>query len=436
MSHLQAASQNDLRSPRTWVWLLLGIAPAIMAFFTPRSEWGAGSLLAQLGLYSDLADAEYASLVNRLLNYLILGTCALCLATQRQRWNPALWSPGPLAFFLCTLILPLHLSMHQLDSIPSGTVVWPAVAAVLLVSPPDPLRAMLKQARTISLFYVYCSLIVAVIFPNWSLQPDYDIGLVPFMQFRLYGLSAHANQLGMIAFLAFLLCLHQRKMDRSSLLGITASIAVIVLAQSKSFFLLLPMTFAIRWCHLRFLASSSGPGARLGFAIGMALAIAAMTAATIAMTDDRVLSNQSVSTLTARTEIWKITLEEWSRQPLFGYGPSLWDQTMAERYEARLGQIVGGHSHNQFIQLLGQSGLIGLILFLGFLVWFLARSIVAGERQDGLGVCLAMAIVVRGALEPFYYPQIIDLGALSFILAVRICMPAKSETDETAPVST
>jgi|GEM_PF-5779914 len=415
---LPARSLPAWRDPRQWVWFLLGIAPALSALFTPRLEWGAPSLL---GSADPVMDAAYASLANRLLNILILAACICNLAVRKQQWHPRSWHPGLAAFFACTLLLPLGLLIRPMDSLPSGTVVWPLVAATLLLAPPEPVALVLARARSIALFYVYASLGAAVLLPGWALQPDYHIGVIPGLTYRLYGLSAHANQLSMIAFLAFLICLHRPRLDRHALAGSIAAVVVIVFTQSKSFFVILPLALAIRWCHLRFLASPVGPGARLGFAIAMVLTIACTTVGMVTLADDRVLANEAVATFTARTAIWEVTMEEWGRYPLLGYGPGLWDQTMAERYEARLGQIVGGHSHSQFIQVLGQSGIVGMLLFLVTLVWLFARSLAAGERPDGFGVSLALAIIVRSAIEPFYYPQIIDLGALSFIIALRIC---------------
>src|SRR6185295_11888417 len=47
-------------------------------------------------------------------------------------------------------------------------------------------------------------------------------------------------------------------------------------------------------------------------------------------------------TMTGRDRIWAVAIEEWQSNPVFGYGPGLWDP----EYRASIGLLNATHAHN------------------------------------------------------------------------------------------
>jgi exopolysaccharide production protein ExoQ len=74
------------------------------------------------------------------------------------------------------------------------------------------------------------------------------------------------------------------------------------------------------------------------------------------------------STLTGRTVIWNTAIEGIGRQPWFGHGfSSFWGRSMA-------------HSHNGYLDILLDIGIVGLLLFAGMLTQTLSRALQLFQR--------------------------------------------------------
>lgn len=402
------------------VWWMFGLAPAVLAMFTPRTDWESPPLLAILGL-TDAARAEdLASAANRSLNLGLLTIEIFWGILLISQWRPLTTASGPAALLLCTLVMALGLVTGAGDTLPSGALLWPATALVLTLASPWSWTELVERMRRICGIYMWGSLIAVILLPGWALQPDYGQGMIPGLSFRLYGMSSHANQLGMLAFVALLLELHADSRGWRRRLSLFAATTVLLLAQSKSFFALGPLAVAIWWTMGQLERSPAANTHRFVLVVALTLALVGGSMAAMAVGGDKLGKDEGLETYRARTEIWDITLEEWRQRPLLGYGPCLWDRPMGERYEARLGFVVGGHSHNQYLQVLGQSGAVGLAFFALFLVWFLARSLHLAAACAGMTISLALALLVRGSIEPFLFPQMLDLGALSFAFAAAL----------------
>jgi O-antigen ligase len=72
----------------------------------------------------------------------------------------------------------------------------------------------------------------------------------------------------------------------------------------------------------------------------------------------------SSGTLTGRTTIWKYGLLAWQEQPLFGHGLGAFRKVVNPF-------SISESAHNTFISLLVETGLIGFMLFTGFLAMLL-----------------------------------------------------------------
>ena len=84
---------------------------------------------------------------------------------------------------------------------------------------------------------------------------------------------------------------------------------------------------------------------------------------------------QGLSSGSGRTDVWDLTLREWHSSPLVGYGPSLWSPGYRSSHGFSALSWVG-QAHNQFVEALGQTGLIGFIA----LVLFVSAAFAVGWK--------------------------------------------------------
>jgi O-antigen ligase len=59
--------------------------------------------------------------------------------------------------------------------------------------------------------------------------------------------------------------------------------------------------------------------------------------------------------MTGRDLIWAIAMDEWRANPLFGYGPDLWN----DAYRQSINLPNATNAHNQFLDTLARSGIVG-----------------------------------------------------------------------------
>lgn len=275
-----------------------------------------------------------------------------------------------------------------------GHVALP-LTALAMAAFPRPSLAWFERLFTLLLrVFVWGSLAVAAAFPAWAVQRGYDTGIVGLTG-RLAGLTPHANALGPIAVVLAVLEWHRR--PRPSLF-VAAPLAALVWTQSKTSWVSLAVLGAValaRWLRreapqrtmLPVLVVLLTVGASVWFAVGLA-----------AEGQDTARGEASTENFTGRTAIWEVTLEEWQKQPMLGYGTDLWDDEMDRRYRWRVG-FPPGHAHNQVIHTLGESGLIGatgLVLLL-ISLGMLARK--ADGPSQGVAGALFLVLVVRAFME-------------------------------------
>jgi O-antigen ligase len=216
-------------------------------------------------------------------------------------------------------------------------------------------------------------------------------------------------------------------------------LGVLVLAQSKTAWL------AFILCSALILAYRVGP--RLGRQLAdvqqptgilmvlglLLLALAALLAALVlgdGLWIERLLhtpEGQQLQSLTGRDRIWAIAWEEWQAHRTFGWGPQIW----GEAYRQSIGLANATHAHNQLMDTLSRSGLVGataLVLYslvLCALSWRLAR------KTQGLSLALLLALLLRGGSEvPLllmgYGPDLIAHLLLLMVLATPTVRAARS----------
>ena len=266
-------------------------------------------------------------------------------------------------------------------------VVVAFVAAAIL--PVPPLARIAETARTVLICYGVASLLAGVVARGWAVEENYDLGVIKGFTSRLHGVVSHANDLGpMMVMLLVLEWMRPRR--RPWVLGIGA--AVLFWSQSKTSWASLvliagaPLLRNLRRDGHRSVMPVVGVVALMAFSVYLAMGVVLAPPAEKA---------NSVESFTGRKAVWQVTYEVSREDPLLGYGPDLWNEEMARRFRSRVG-FLPRTAHNQLMQTIGVSGLLGAAA-LGAYVVALVRTARRGERASrGGSTALVALLVLRG----------------------------------------
>lgn len=93
---------------------------------------------------------------------------------------------------------------------------------------------------------------------------------------------------------------------------------------------------------------------------------------------DRFKSTFNISTdgsNLGRIYVWESDKQMILDHPITGVGPGLWGKKYVEQYQLKEETQNLGHSHNNMLQIASESGLLGLIGFLGFSIFMFCKSL-------------------------------------------------------------
>ncbi len=352
----------------------------------------------------DFADGFAAS---RWLSLLLLaasvvevarGWAAARASPQRDPARPILYAL--LAYYGGTVLIQALASEHTGFSYKALYV--PILLTGAYYLPVRHTRLVLEAAKWVMLLLTLGSLGAALIAPDFVLHRP-DPGLLPGIDWRLYGLTSHANTLAPIALLAIVLELHTpSRLRLLRWVHLSAALVVFVLAQSKTTWGAAPVILAM--VYLPFWLRPGGDVAARGrhfnrFIWTLVVLIAGVVVLTGALvaTDaiDYVQRKADLATLTGRTQIWDITLQAWRENVLFGWGAEVWG---AER-RLHLLMFHVGHAHNQVMQTLGEAGLVGLALLLVYLATLLGAALRRFVATRGIVLAVLILMLVRCITE-------------------------------------
>ena len=125
-----------------------------------------------------------------------------------------------------------------------------------------------------------------------------------------------------------------------------------------------------------------------------------------------------LTSLTGRDQIWAVAYDEWRRNPLFGYGPTIWDID----YRLLIGMPNATHAHNQLMDTLSRSGLVGALALGLYVLVLLVLSLRYVGISGGLSLALFLALFLRSISEvpllllgygPEFYVQVLLLVTLA-----------------------
>lgn len=300
-----------------------------------------------------------------------------------------------LMFFLCSVVVSGIAGVFREPKL-NDLYVPILLAAVALLA--NGMNAKLWQwLRWPLLALSACSLAAMLIAPKLVLMPGFDSSLIPGFSQRLYGLTDHANSLGIFAAVALVLEFAPVVRSRPSWIVVAIQLLVLLLTQSKTAWIgaMVGIVF-VRWFWMR-QRFFSADKLQLTFFMLTSVCILMLTLAlTVVFASDspmvaKLLDKLGVFTLTGRAMIWQYTLNEFWASPLTGYGPSLWDM----QFRIERGLMAVGQAHNQFVQTLGQAGLIGFIALLAYFGWMFYVAMRYSARDGSLALVLLFMLFIR-----------------------------------------
>lgn len=363
----------------------------------------------------DVTAIDYAALVQvpavaewflRLSSIALVGLSLVRIGSQLIGKAPASRGHAALliafvAYFACNYLLNAFFG-----AAPSKPPQQAAYAALVLVAvymtPQSDLATVLRVAKTGLMLVMIASLLPLAIEPGLVRQTESAEIRLPGVDFRLFGLGANPNSIATLAIANLLLSIYQRFRLRSlEALNVLATLTVLLLAQSQTSWLatmLAVPALLIGRSHLRLferrtIAALGGLLLVAGFGALAALFVAPHgLTLTDFVTGDRY---RELTTLTGRSAIWDVALQEWKENPLFGYGPTMWDTA----YRARAGLPFAFNAHNQYLQSLSLAGLVGLATLVPYLLLLGLYSATAPRPQRGLAIALFLQILARSFTE-------------------------------------
>ncbi len=419
-------------------WAQIAIVPTIAMGITAATLFSGRSLqnvAFDLNLAVGGGIAEGGTTLLRIFTLTLLGLCTARIAGQWVRKINSPLQQGGTGLFVA--VAAVFVSHNILSSI-FGTqpvfihnLLYPIfVFAALYAARGEPLVPVITAAKFSLYAMMLISLLLALVKPDMALQPDYK-GWIPGISMRLWGVGSNANSIGPLALLALLLeYMQPTKQWAVRWIAIAMTLVVFLLAQSKTVWfvgvlLLIPV---LAWYRVP--RKGHGIDMRLALAIVLLVSAALFTLLVVDPVSiwDKVSSTgagSDVTTLTGRSQIWAVAIEEWSRNRLFGYGPDIWGPA----YRQRIGMQFSFSAHNQFLQSLSAAGVIGLLALLTYL-WMLGLAAYRGApKSRGVSLALFLMILTRCVTEtPLVLSTLFNGDFLTHILLFSICLRSTSTT--------
>lgn len=347
-----------------------------------------------------MADFKSGFLVSRLLTLVLLGLSAVEIARGWLGGVPELrrvqWLPGAfLIYSVGTLLIQGFGSEHPDFS--HKTLYLPLVMTAVYYLSHASWSDIEKQLKIALMVPVGGSLVAALLAPDFALLSPYA-GLLPSIGFRLFGVTSHANVLGSSALLLLLIELYFPSSRYWRAAVILASVAAFLLAQSKIAWLAALSIVAFVWVPYRLSIYRSLPGRAqrtLRMLVGIIALVLLAAAAAVFIDWAALFDRYGFRTFTGRVAIWQTTVDDAMRNPLFGYGPSIWDFD----YRRQAGMLHVGQAHNQFVQALGEAGIAGLTLLIGYLAVLLYYAVKFFAVSRGLILALFLILFFQSLTE-------------------------------------
>ncbi len=312
-----------------------------------------------------------------------------------------------LLFWIFNVLVPSQFSLHPI----SLEVSWfySLVLGLGLISMSNyGVLNFIKHFRNAALFFCLWGILLIPVKPDLVLQTNYSQGYIPGLP-RFAGLAPHAILMGMVASLGlWCLIIDPFKSRKLNWFFILVGLFALFVSQAKniwiSFLLALPILIYFKYKLSDWLRFSSKKGRYFYIAVfssmmifvslGLLLVIFGNTGNAVNNFLNSEQGSQLV-TFTGREQIWAVALSEWARSPLLGYGLPLF----GTEHRDAIGMFFATSGHNQIIDNLGRTGLVGTIMSTVHFLILLFLGYVYRKETFGLSFVLALSLLIRMASE-------------------------------------
>ena len=393
---------------------------AALAFFAACAQPIAVALLSQrqqsiLGAVS--TSNLGAALAGEFCNLLVVLAWFVIVAARRKN---VLAGGVVLGLWILASVRLLSDSMASEHLLPKDTLVIAAVIHGVHLAGVD--RAtFLRWARLVTRVILLGSVASIAVAPAWAFIGEgvngYDRTVLGLP--RLSGLAPHPGALSLVAMLALLIAVgsHAAK-RRTRFVDLTAAMSCLILAQSNSGWICtilgLVVLAVVRHRAIRALAFTAS-----------LVILGALLAFPILLHVDWTQGSSYIETVSGRTSIWQLALDEFQRHPITGYGPAFLGPTYRGIYVPQSLQYAT-EGHNQFFQSLGEDGLVGVVA-VGFITLV---SLVAAwrvrRRDEALALAISLATVGWSLTGTPIYPSGLIAGPL-IIFGLLVTQPSHPE---------
>lgn len=303
---------------------------------------------------------------------------------------------GPYLPFYALGLLALAWSIDLTGSL-RLMIIWAITAAgIAAIGATLPQRLIIATIRQFFILVAFFSLVVSVAFPAIGTQLHFGDPVFK-------GLFVHKNTFGWFCTLGILFVLTDKNPFRlSSLLGLALLSAGLVLSGSMTAVLITVIAAVFLLIHrLAYLDRERYP--LLMIITGVGLVCAALLGLLVLEPVATFLGRDP--TFSGRVLVWAAYLEAYGTNIFLGEGPGTYTwytERGADIAQATRGFYAGtvGQPHNIYIGLLGEVGIVGVLLFAGahLYVAFVA-PFRASSRWSQLAAAVALAILLRGFSE-------------------------------------
>lgn len=304
--------------------------------------------------------------------------------------------------FYASLILSAIISSDK--DFHYGLFLFPLFMISVYLGPRQSFQNQINVIKFSLLLFIYGSLLALILNPGWATsQENFSvIGLY----FRLSGVTAGANGLGYISAAAIMISVIDFR-KKTNIINIIASLATLVLSQSKTAWIaILIWALIMIWLRLSHKKKALSVISIVILTAGNLALIVLVLQGTLLQS---VLSTD-LSTLSGRASLWQISMNVWREYPIFGYGPNLWNLSFSQQS----GQSwLVGQAHNQWIQTIASTGILGLITLIVYLFYVIKKSTSEISYNNYLPLSLTLLLIIRMTTETPLTNTVIDEGFLA-----------------------
>lgn len=389
-------TSSDALRPWVLVIWILALAPVLAVISTPRAfdvpfsnyiPTGAG----QQGMIPWL--------IGKVTTYFILTMAIILIASykRRSRAERSVEERKLLAPVIVYSLAPLLVTLAVSKGRPTLAMLGlPVVFTATYFLPSVRPGTIAKHIRiALASVYIYGTILAVIIAPKWAMEYDYSTD-TSYFGYRLYGMAVHANILAASLFLFIVLGWVPGARLKKEKLHVLLALIMVIAAQSKTVILILLIAFSLKIFSAFLRKVYSRKALRYSFIFSFfGIIYFALRSKTVL---DKIHDPKLMS-LTGRVPIWLITYSLWLKRPWFGYGTDMWNPAMQTDYARFLGGFLAPHAHNQLLQTLGETGIVGAALLLIVYYSFGKASLKLSSLTGGVSLFLFASLLFRSITE-------------------------------------